>query len=176
MRAYLWTPLDLVRLDLEPLLGRERRRLRWHDETLTRWRCPLPAAVGSRTRALVQHLEALIEEARRLPSHDARAAKVWIASLERRAARLRGRWPAWLFCRVADSAAHRLLPQRVLPLPGQRLPGAVGARADQLRRADALVVEAAAVADAPRSLSLSGARAPASGARRRTLFTTSGGY
>jgi hypothetical protein len=132
LRAILWTPDDLVRLDLEPLLARERRRLAGQDARLARSRAPL-VSQARRTAALVAELELLVAEARLLPAHDAAAAKAWIESLERRAMRAGRRWPGWLAARVAEHAAWRLLPHVVTGRAGPAGDPEVRARVAVLR-------------------------------------------
>lgn len=139
MRAYLWTPTDLVCLDLEPRLHTAARRLASLDARLT----TSAARLGNttrRARILVDLLTTLIGEARGLPAQDARAAKTWIEQLERRATRLRGRWPGWVYTRCAEHAAYRLLPHPIVPRPGQPIPSAIRERVELLRARGHLVL------------------------------------
>jgi hypothetical protein len=140
VRAYLWTPVELIHLDLEPLLRREERRLAEQDARLLRHVvAPIPA-MARRTVELIRHLERAIDEARGLPVHDAGAALALIGRWEERARLMRPDWPWWVYRRAAEHACFRLLPKRIDPLErSSRMPSAIRARVEQLRRAGRLV-------------------------------------
>jgi hypothetical protein len=144
VRAYLWTPAELIRLDLEPLLRREERRLADQDARLLRHVvAPIPA-MARRTVELVRHLEHVIDAARELPAHDAGAALALIERWEEQAARMRPAWPWWVYRRAAEHARYRLLPKRIDPLERRSsmpssMPSAISARVEQLRRSGRLV-------------------------------------
>jgi hypothetical protein len=137
MDAFLWTPQDLIELDLHPWLTRERQR--GHGQLGRRvWSAAF--RLPRRAVQVVELLEALIGEASELPPYDGSAARAWIATLEARSAKLRGRWPAWVYCRTAEYAAHRLLPQRVAARVERPLPCSIAARVAHLESSGRLVL------------------------------------
>jgi hypothetical protein len=131
--AYLWTPSDMIQLDLAPRLRNERQRLRWQTDHTVRSSVPI-GSMAKRTLRLVEIMEMIVAEVRELQPYDAAQAKRYIALLELRAGRLCRRWPAWAYCAVAEHAAYRLLPLRVRSLPGSPVSASVRLRAEELQR------------------------------------------
>jgi hypothetical protein len=110
-RAYLWTPLEAVSLDIGPLRAREQARL-------TQQRRSQGVVIRSmilRTQQLLIVLDGLIDDVQQLPMHDGPAAAQHAERLEHWAAMYRRRWPAWIYTRVAAHVRYRLLPHAVCP-------------------------------------------------------------
>jgi hypothetical protein len=142
MFAYLWTPADLVQLDLAPMLLTEERRLARQDDRLCEGRAWGIPSQARRTSELVQRLRLIVQAASVLPAYDAASATRWIGELAQEADGLRRRWPAWVYLRVAEHAAHRLLPYPIRPGVDAPLPSGIAQRLAALRRRGELVVVA----------------------------------
>jgi hypothetical protein len=138
--AYLWTPAELIRLDFVSMLVVGGRRRPRRSLASTRPSAILLPALARQQGRVVDIIEGIIAKARGVEPHNTADARAFIVWLEDRAAKLRGRWPGWVYCRAATCVAHRLLPHRVEPSPGQPLPWAIRARAAQLRGSAGLVI------------------------------------
>jgi len=138
MRAILWTPEELIAMDLAPLRDRYQRDLNRLDDRNASSAAPL-LLLARRWGAAVALLDLHIGWVRELQPHDGEAARALVARVQ---AQGPAGAPPYLPEMVAQYAAYRLYPHR-LPDPPQlrkRRPGtALHRRALELHRAGALI-------------------------------------
>lgn len=139
MWAFLWTPAELIQLDLQPLLAQERRALARMDDRNARSVAPL-FSLARRSAARIDLLELAIGWVRGTPAHDAAAAQALVARLRDRAAVIGRGGPGYILLRVAEAADYRLRPHRIKGTKGShRVDWRVRARAAAVCRTGSLV-------------------------------------
>jgi hypothetical protein len=138
MRAILWTPEELIAMDLAPLRARYQRDLNRLDDRNASSAAPL-LLLARRWGAAVALLDMHIGWVRGLQPHDGEAARALVARVQTHGP---AGAPPYLPDMVAQYVAYRLCSHRLPdpPLLRKRRPeSAVLRRALELHRAGALI-------------------------------------
>ena len=140
MRAYLWTPEELVQLDLLPMREREVDGLARLDLRNQNAVAPL-ISLAKRNATKIELIDLGIRWARELPAEDEAAAAGLVARLQTFASRGRQAHPTFVLERIAECVWYRLRLHVIKGTSnGAPVPGPIRTRAAALRSAGRLVM------------------------------------
>jgi hypothetical protein len=138
--AYLWTPEELIQLDLRPLLEAEDRARAALEKRNRDSAAPFLKRVQRRIGA-ASVIAQTIEWVREIPPHDHQAAEQLELRLYKEAASAGHQFPGFIYRSLAESVHYRLRPHRIVS-SGQDRPveQRIRRRAAELRAAGQLVL------------------------------------